>query len=264
MTFISLDTDTARNYAAHIVTAKHNLAASGAFTQESLAALLDRTPDQDVMLCIAPLGTQDTANLPRVERAGRSGEDILGLLKTHCVWLAISNVHNHSGIYSNMVAQLSSELKAQTKLRLYRRRAIIQICSPGVKIPYHCDFQEHSLWQISGDQSACIYPNGPDYLSDDDLDKQALGRDLSYEHSHLALDNPHQKIALSAEHMVAWPFMRPHRIVNGKEMSIALQLEYMTASAWRKYLGLKVRAILRQRMGLKLLRHSRPRQITAI
>lgn len=258
MTLVSLSTDMAQNFEASIVKAPHNLSLSPDLDSKGLAALIDQTADEDLMICIAPLETEDTANLPRVERAGRTGEDILKLCETHRAWIAISNVHNQDGVYASLIEKLALDLKKQTKLKLNRVRVVIQICSAGVKIPYHCDFQDHSLWQITGEQTAYIYPRGTDYLSEADLDHQALGQFFSYENA----DKPDMRstchVNLPAGDMISWPFMSPHRIQNGDSVSVALQLEYMTLQSWRKYLGLKLKAILRKKLGLTKIRYSRP------
>ncbi|MGB0907803.1 MAG: hypothetical protein ACPGVT_09945 [Maricaulaceae bacterium] len=258
---ITLNSDIARTYNKNIVHTTHKLCETGVFNRQGLIQLIDETPDCDLYLHIGPAHGPNTDSLPPVNRSGRSGAEILDLLDTHKVWLGITNVHKRSEAYSGLIHNLVVSLKKQTKLWINRPRAMLMISSPNTITPYHCDLQEHSMWQIFGTQSTYIYPRGKQFLSHEDIDNHVLNKNVKYENYSPHLDKTAAHTNLLSGYMLAWPFMSPHRLVTGKSMSVSLQLEYMTPKIWATYLGMTITAFLRQNLRLKIITPWRPKDL---
>lgn len=239
-----------KDYGHKIQTFTHNLQASGLFTDEALAALLDRHPSEKIDVCTM---TQDP-NFPHkhatVDFRGLSGVELVEAAKAGHIWVNIREAMTYDEVYKPLMAETYKDLERCTgKDRLRRNcRGGILISSPSAKVPYHCDPTMTLLWHIRGRKRVFVYPTEEQFLPDSAYEAVVLGerdQDIPYKSE---FEEAAQVFDLPDNTLVAWPHTSPHRVEN-QGYCISMVMEFSSKKSALRNSVMYTNGLLRRRLG---------------
>jgi len=218
-----------RHYDAEIQTHSHHLAESELFTDEALAALLDRYPRTFVDVCTMV----DDHNFPdqhaTVDPAGADGATLVDAAKSGVIWINIREAMNRDPQYKPWLEKAYQDLAERTgqTARKKNRRGGILISSPAARVPYHCDPTQTLLWHIRGRKRVYVYPRTEAFLPDEAYEAIVLGerdQDVPFDPG---FDNEADVFDLPDNTLVCWPHTSPHRVEN-QGFCVSMVMEFTT------------------------------------
>lgn len=238
----------------HIVELGHNLAATGLFSDDALADLIERTPR-----CSYHVSTMDPqSHDPRSRREGvidgLNGKQVLNAIRNGHIWLNLRDAARYNPDYEKLLSDIYGELDDRLGVDTFKRQMTILISSPNVQVGYHCDVPGQTLWQLRGKKRVYLYPNSAPFLPQPKLEKILLG-----EAHEVSLDfqpwfDEHARIVdLEPGRMLTWPHNAPHRVVNHDCLNVSLTTEHWTTSLRNAYAVNYANGLLRSWTGAKIL-----------
>ncbi len=218
-----------RDYGSEIQIFSHKLADSGLFTDDALAALLDRHPKHLIDVCTMETDPEYPNRHATVDPNGASGAELVETAKTGEIWINIREAMNQDPAYKPVMDGAYSDLEAQSgqSARKRNRRGGILLSSPAARVPYHCDPTQTLLWHIRGRKRVFVYPSDPQFLPDEAYEAILLGekdQDVPYRQ---AFDEAAQVFELADNTLVCWPHTSPHRVVN-QGYCVSMVMEFTT------------------------------------
>lgn len=241
-----------RDFGEAIVKARHRLQESELFSDEALAALVDKHPRELADFC-AP--THDEAGheiLPAGEIGDMSGAALIQAAHQGKIWINLRRAMNIHPEYKDLIESAFADLRRLApRFRPTRFSGGILISSPAARVPYHADKTDVILWHVRGVKRVHVYPNAAPHLRDEDMEVHMLDiarDDLPYDAS---FERSAQIYELTPGDMLSWPLHSPHRVENVAGLNVSVTTEY---SSWRSALQNGVyytNAVLRRRFGLE-------------
>jgi len=244
-------TEQISNYGKRIQTFPHHLSETGLFTDDALAALLDRHPKHLIDVCTM----EDDPDYPNrhctVDPKGASGTELMKAAKSGAIWINIREAMSHDPLYRPALDAAYADLEARTgqSPRKRNRRGGILISSPVARVPYHCDPTQTLLWHIRGRKRVYVYPANQRFLPDEAYEAILLGeqdQDVPYRSE---FDAEADIYDLPDNTLVCWPHTSPHRVVN-QGYCISMVMEFTTAKSAQRNGAMFFNGLLRRRLGL--------------
>jgi len=234
--------------------ARHNLAGSELFSDESLIDLLDRHP-RDLVYAIT-MGHDPAREENRLAlHDGVSGRDLLDAVKRGRFWLNVTRVNREDIHFRDLIERLYGELaKAVPGFKPQKAQGSVVISSPHAIVYLHADGPPNILWHVRGRKKIWIYPALDErFLPRPDLeDILACAR-----HEYLPYRSEFDAHATCYEvapgDMVTWPQNAPHRVTNLDSFNVALSTEHFTAESRARVRVYSANRFLRNRFGLDRL-----------
>lgn len=239
------------DYGHKIQTFEHGLAESGLFSDEALAALLDRHPTDKIDVC----AISDDPDYPHkhvtVDFRGFSGAELIAAAKAGSVWINVREAMSADPAYMPLMEATYKDLERCTGRDRLRRncRGGILISSPTAKVPYHCDPTMTLLWHIRGKKRVFVYPATEEFLSDEAYEAVVLGekdQDIPYRAEFEDAANVYD---LPENTLVAWPHTSPHRVEN-QTFCISMVMEFSSKSSAYRNSVMYTNGLLRRRFGM--------------
>ncbi|VAV94825.1 hypothetical protein MNBD_ALPHA06-1479 [hydrothermal vent metagenome] len=246
--------DNRENYGKQVMAVQHSLNETGLFTDEALAAMLDKHPSHllDVLALPDDERFQEYKDQQiTVDFTGASGKTLIEAAKAGDIWINAREVMNTHAEYIEVLEQLHDELSERTGKNLDRQksRGGVLISSPTAKTPYHVDPTITHLWHIRGQKRAWVYPLGEEFCSDKSFEAIVLGEsdeDCPFEAKY---DEQAQVFDLTGGEMVSWPHRSPHRVEN-QSYCISMVMEFSTKQSAFINSGMLTNGLLRRRLGM--------------
>lgn len=241
-----------QKFQKEVLTFRHNLNATGLFTDEALISLLDKHPPS--LLDVCSMGDPDHAKYPNRFRTGdfrdTPSEVLLAAAKAGRVWINVRRAMNIHPEYKAVMKQMYGGIAKKTGNKAYNANGGILISSPISQTPYHFDKTETILWHVRGKKRIYIYPITQKFISDRDYEyavTNTLVDDLPYQKD---FDNHAVIIDLEDDQAATWPLNAPHRVDNS-EFCVSVTTEYSTKESAFKNAGMIANATLRQKFGME-------------
>lgn len=251
MTILTRWSDEERaRYGAEIQTFPHRLGASGLFSDEALAALLDRHPSHLIDVCTMT----DDPDFPdrhcTVDPAGATGAEMVEIAKSGAIWINIREAMNEDPAYRPLMDAAYAELESNTgqTARKRNRRGGILISSPAAKVPYHCDPTQTLLWHVRGRKRVYVYPTSEAFLPDEAYEAIVLGerdQDVPFKST---FDEQAQVFDLPDDTLVCWPHTSPHRVVN-QGFCVSMVMECTTRDSAMRNGVMYFNGLMRRHLG---------------
>jgi len=242
------DVETAA-FQKEIMTFKHNLNATGLFTDEALLSLLDNHPDN--MLDVCTMSNTDNPLYPNRFRTGdfrsASSQDLLDAAKAGCVWINLRRSMNIHPEYKAVLDEMYGAIAEQTGNRPFNANGGILISSPVAKVPYHFDKTETILWHVRGKKRVYVYPLTQKFISDQAYEtsmRSDFDDDLPYRRE---FDSEAKIFDLEEDQAITWPLNSPHRVDN-TAFCVSVTTEYSTPTSAMKNAAMITNGILRRRL----------------
>ncbi len=220
----------------HPVRLKHTLSSTNRFTDEAIAELIERVPDDQMAInTMAPEGHK-LSSWSYIDRADSSGKNTLDMVKSGRLWVSISRLEQLDKGYAQLVDQKFEEFQGyMPEFDTFKRSAGLLISSPKAQVFYHSDPPGQSLWQIRGRKRLYIYPSSEPFLMAREIEnviRAVTEEEITY---HQWYDDYCQTFDLEAGDMLHWPLNMPHRVVNLGTVNISMTSEHWTPKIRRNY-----------------------------
>lgn len=218
-----------------VILAKHGLGETGYFSDENLAKLLDKHPEEH--LTISTMGADPTKfEWVEGERNGTSGSDIVRLVQEGRLWLNLRNVLDFHPEIAAAVNDMYTELEAKSPgFRAQDRSANLLVSSSTAMVHYHVDMPVNMLWHIRGRKRVWVYPHFDfRFVSQTVIEKVCAGKlsedvpyDPTFDHFALTFD-------VEPGQLLTWPQLTPHRVKNLGGLCVSLSTEHKNPRARRR------------------------------
>ena len=239
----------------HALALSHSLASSPLFSDDALAALIDKTPREGYHVNYSQKTPGNPPKRREGEIKGLSGRDVLDVVRNGNIWVNLTSPAQTDPAYGKMLDGLYDEFEERVPgFKSYKRNLTILISSPNVSVKYHSDVPGQSLWQVRGTKKLYVYHNTQPFISQPALEKLILGQlretDMPYESWY---DDYAQVYTLDAGKMIHWPLNGPHRVVNEGMLNVSFTTEHWTNELRKHYAVNYANGILRSKLGMQNL-----------
>lgn len=236
------------NFRKTSFTVPHALEKTGLFTDEALAALLDKHPRSHLDICT--LGAHDTFQYKfrTGEASDVDGKTLIAAAKSGAIWMNVRECMNMHPEYRSILKNMYSTLAGLTGTRQFKPRGAILITSPTAQTPYHCDPTETILWHVRGEKVMHVYPMGQEFLPDAAYERVLYCDNEDYLPYRAKMDEAMTTYELTGGEMVTWPLNAPHRVEN-RSYCVSVTAEYSSFASSYKNAAMYSNAVLRQKFG---------------
>lgn len=228
---------------------KHNLLATGLFTDDALIELLNKHPKDQLDVCALD-------NHPVYEFKFRTGDvrdvdgkTLIEAVKAGKIWMNLRKAMNLHPEYNAVLSQMYGEIASFTGNKPFHARGGILISSPTAKVPLHFDATETILWHVRGHKKIYFYPQTQDFLPDEYYETLMYHVTEDYLPYDAAMEESAAVYDLYDGDMITWPLNRPHRVQN-MSYCVSVTTEYSTPESTVKNAAMYTNAVLRQKLGL--------------
>jgi hypothetical protein len=212
----------------------HRLADHPLLTVEALLELCRRLPAAQVEYNAGDLPEHINRNL--VPMNGLSAEETVRRIAECRSWMALKNVEADPA-YRELVDQVLDEVRSSTRRTLPgldHRQGFIFLSSPGAVTPLHSDPEHNVLHQVRGSKIVRMWsPRDPDNITDEEMEGFFAGRDFRGFQPR-ARDRVEWEFELKPGDALHFPFMAPHMVRNGPEVSVSFSTTWQSDWARRK------------------------------
>lgn len=238
----------ARRFGREVQTFRHTLHTDKLFSDDGLAALLDRYPR-------GRIGVFAMGDAPGSWRRGRLGEvtgpALLDAVKSGRVWLNLRGASDHDADIGELNQSIFSELKSRVRnFHPFRTDLGLLISSPNARVFYHLDTPRVMLWHLRGEKRVWIYPRREPYVGPIALENVVTRKTEEEIPYAPGFDACAEVIDLKPGDMVHWPQNAPHRIDNGDSLNVSMSIEFMTPLALMRANSIHANAWLRKTFGI--------------
>jgi hypothetical protein len=208
----------------------HRLGETAFFTDEALAALIDRYPRERLQVFTMgsdPLNNKDWAP---VDTSGVSGAAMLRAAKTGRLWIKLMRLDVVDKEYFGLMTEAYEGVWSNCNdIARGQIRPLILISSPGALVYYHADAYPTMLWHVRGSKRVWIYPAADSRFVDQELMEQIYAGEIDEEVPYSPEFDRHAHVFdLQPGQLLTWPLNAPHRIVNHDSVNVSVSVQYAT------------------------------------
>jgi hypothetical protein len=233
-------------------TTPHHLHETPLFTDEALAALMDRYPRERLQVFTMGSDPLDNSQWAPVDTAGVSGADMLRAAGAGRLWIKLMRIDLVDKDYAQLMGRAYEEIwqKCPSIKRSYLRPLIL-ISSPGALVYYHADAYPTMLWHVRGSKRMWVYPAADSRFIEPELMEKIYAGEIDEEVPFNAEYDKHAVyFDLMPGDLITWPLNAPHRIVNHNSVNVSVSVQYATDRGERRALLYQANQFLRSRLGL--------------
>ena len=230
----------------------HNLHEREMFSDAGLERLLDQYPRDSFNIYTMNDNPRTGKRIFRKGTAGdASGAEILQAIKAGRLWLNLRAVNNHLEEYDQLCDEMFGGLEDLVPdLRTLRRDCGVLISSPNARVFYHLDIPLVTLWQLRGEKTFYVYPNGQPFASDRQIEAIVLREKEEEIDYQVGFEDHAIRYDLKPGMMVTWPQNAPHRIDNTDSLNVSLSCEFQTMASVVRANALYTNGVLRRKLGM--------------
>lgn len=236
----------------------HPLCDMGFATDEGLAELLDRYPQDLFDINLYDFDDEGQARLRTGVRGRASGEALLEAIKQGRLWVNMRDVQIvHPELWAAAQAAFS-HIEAQFPgLKAVKKAGQLILSSPAARVPYHFDAAGVTLFHLRGKKRVFVYPADEAHLSERSMEA-VVARQTTEEVPYLRrFEDDARVIDLEPGQALIWPLYAPHRVENLDRFCVSLSMDFQTWGTRLRNGALYTNAVLRSRGAL-------PRPTTAM
>ncbi len=206
----------------------HQVDQLGLATDEALAALLDRYPEELFDINSYSYDDEGQVSLETGARGRASGETILAEIKAGRLWVNLRDVQDaHPDLWNPVHAAFQANMR-ELGLKPIKTAGQLILSSPGTKVPYHFDASGVMLFHLRGRKRLFVYPADEQHLPQIEME-QVIMRTTTEELTYRkAYDGEARVFDLEAGQALTWPLYAPHRVENLDVFNVSLSLDFQT------------------------------------
>ena len=213
----------------------HRLGELPVFSDEGLAAILDRYPRKAVRLATMGDNPAHPSELQFGKLGGYSGLELIEMIRCGRLCLRIHNVASHHEGLGRIVQRLCQEMmECQPSLRTFDHDGDLEISSPSAMNYYGIDIQPTVAWQIRGTRTVWLYPTGEPFIIPRTLERVVASDDSTPLYFEPTFDDQAQLLEQSCDRVLALPQHSPYRIANDHGLNVTLITKYHTRESQRR------------------------------
>jgi len=206
----------------------HQVDQLGLATDEALAALLDRYPEELFDINSYSYDDEGQFTLATGARGRADGETILAEIKAGRLWVNLRDVQTAWPELWNPVHAAFQANMRELGLKPIKTAGQLILSSPGTKVPYHFDASGVMLFHLRGRKRLFVYPADEQHLPQIEME-QVIMRTTTEELTYRkAYDADAQVFDLEAGQALTWPLYAPHRVENLEVFNVSLSLDFQT------------------------------------
>jgi hypothetical protein len=240
-----------RQFRRQPVVIRHNYHEHHAFSDLSLAALIERHPRELTDFCTMGVDATDRDSWRAGTRGELSGLDVLEAVRNGKLWInlrhAMDSDPEYRPIYDAMMADMK---KADPGFKPRSAEAGILISSPNAQVFMHADVSETMLWHMRGVKRFRTYPAKPPYLVPEYMEAilhHEQTEDIPFKPEY---DEAAFTVDLHPGMAANWPLHGPHRIENQSGVNVSVPFEISTPESRRQNAVLFANGYLRRKHGM--------------
>lgn len=238
--------DKARDFSKANLAFEHGLHRDPMFSDQGLAALLDRYPRDKLGVFTMGEDPVDWTSWRKGSAGNLSGAALLEAAMAGRIWLNLRHANDYLPEYAALEETIFEEKRKATGVRAFKRDLGVLISSANAQVFYHLDVPLVSLWQIRGQKRVWVYPVEGPYIGDEQLERIVLKETAEQFAYDPAWDAGAEVYDLTPGKMVTWRQNAPHRIENGPMLNVSLSIEFMTPAAVMRANVLYANGVLRK------------------
>lgn len=234
----------------------HNLATTGLFTLERIAALVETAIGSGHMNRLAllePLGHPGRGFAEKLFRKPHPGMVAEAANARH--WLAVQNAGAvdpaYQELYHEVIREVEQLLGQPLLERSGRGHLTVMVSSPGVVTPYHLDYGHNFLCHLTGTKEVWLWrPDDRATLSEKEIEGYYCGN-MAAARWRPDAEARALRFELAPGDSVYQPPLAPHWVKNGPAVSISASFTFSTRSIDRRARIYRANPYLR-RLGIVL------------
>jgi len=240
--------DNTSRFQKDVFKVKHKLSETGLFTDDALAALLDKHPRDKLDVCT--YGEHDVfdGKFRTGDASQVDGKILIEAARSGTIWMNLRKAMNLHPEYNAVLKEMYGEIADIVGRKPYNARGGILISSPTAKVPYHFDATETILWHVRGHKKMYLFPRTKEFLPDEGYEYVMFSNTEDYLPYDTSMESFATIIDLKDGEMATWPLNAPHRVEN-KTYCVSVTTEYSTRESTIKNSVMYANAVLRQKYG---------------
>lgn len=234
-----------------VVVGQHDLHTRDEFSDEALAALIERHPRELTDFCTMGDLDEGADSWRAGDPGDLSGMEMLEAVRAGKLWINLREAMCVDPVYRPLFDQMMADMKRLNPgYRALNAESGILISSPTAQVFIHSDVSETILWHVRGKKRIRIYPAAAPFLTDERMEAilhLEQTEDLPFEASW---DDECEAVDLVPGMFTSWPLHGPHRVQNLSGMNVSVTMEIVTPESMLKNGVLHANGVLRRRFGL--------------
>lgn len=228
----------------------HQVDKLGLATDEALAALLDRYPEELFDINAYSYDEEGQVSLETGSRGRASGETILAEIKAGRLWVNLRDVQDaHPDLWNPINAAFEANMR-ELGIKPIKTTGQLILSSPGTKVPYHFDAAGVMLFHLRGRKRLYLYPVDEKHLPQAEMEQvimRTTTEELTYRRSY---DADARVFDLEPGQALTWPLYAPHRVDNLDVFNVSLSLDFQTWDTRMTRGAHYANGVLRRRFGM--------------
>lgn len=234
-----------------VVVGQHDLHLRQEFTDEALAALIERHPRDLIDFCTMGDLEEGADSWRAGDPGDLSGLELLDAVRAGKLWINLREAMCVDSVYRPLYDRMIADMKVNNPgYKVLNAESGILISSPTAQVFIHSDVSETILWHVRGKKRIRIYPAEAPYVTDERMEAilhLEQTEDLPFEPSW---DNECEAVDLEPGMFTSWPLHGPHRVQNLSGMNVSVTMEIVTPESMLKNGVLHANGVLRRRFGM--------------
>ncbi len=243
--------ETAANFRKKVVVARHNLHEHEQFSNESLAALIERHPRDLTDFCTMGDLDEGADSWRAGDPGDRSGAELMDAVRKGKLWINLRQAMTEDPEYRPLFDAMVADLKRlNPSYRPLNHESGILVSSPTAQVFIHSDVSETILWHVRGKKRIRVYPASAPYVTDERMEAilhHEQTEDLPFDPSW---DDACEAVDLEPGMFTSWPLHGPHRVQNLEGLNVSITMEIVTPESMLKNGVLHANGVLRRKFGI--------------
>ncbi len=212
------------------MTFAHGLLDTGLFTDDALAAALDRYPPNLYDINLFDIDAEGQHVLRTGERGQIGGVQVLEGLKSGRVWMQMRQATEQMPGLGPVIGRAYGEIAAQAAGRLKPKGISggLLLSGPDAAVPMHADAPFVVLFHLRGRKRIWIYPNDETHMPRRSMELIVMRQQTEELPYSRAMDEAAMVFDLEPGMAVSWPLHAPHRVENLGVNNLSLTTEFQT------------------------------------
>ena len=229
---------------------QHKVDQLGLATDEALAALLDRYPEELFDINAYSYDDEGQVSMETGSRGRGTGETILTEIKAGRLWVNLRDVQDaHPDLWNPIHEAFQANMR-ELGIRPIKTTGQLILSSPGTRVPYHFDAAGVMLFHLRGRKRLYVYPVDEKHLPQREMEQvimRTTTEELTYRRSY---DADARVFDLEPGQALTWPLYAPHRVDNLDVFNVSLSLDFQTWNTRLTRGAHYANGVLRQRFGM--------------
>jgi hypothetical protein len=234
-----------------VVVGQHNLHTRDAFSDEALAALIERHPRDLTDFCTMGDLDEGADSWRAGDPGDLSGMEMLEAVRAGKLWINLREAMTEDAVYRPLFDQMMADMKRLNPgYKAMNAESGILISSPTAQVFIHSDVSETILWHVRGMKRIRIYPAEAPFVTDERMEAilhLEQTEDLPFKPEW---DDECDAVDLEPGMFTSWPLHGPHRVQNLSGMNVSVTMEIVTPESMLKNGVLHANGVLRRRFGV--------------